>query len=97
MWDFLTFDTFITKYILMFFYYLFAITIPIIMYIFRKKFFEQFQFIENIQKKYKVYLLIIFIFMIICGEICLRIFFEILIGYFDMHDYLQQIVSKKYS
>ncbi len=53
MWDFLTFNTFVTKNIL-----------------------------------------IIMIFFLFCIEIFLRMFFEMLIGYFDMHDYLYKILQK---
>ena len=34
------------------------------------------------------------IFIIVIGELFLRMFFEMLIGYFDMHDYLHMIVKR---
>ncbi len=90
MWDFLVFNTFITKYVLIFFYYLFAFLLPIMIYVFRK------YFIVYIEKYYidKKYIWIIMTFFLFCIEIFLRMFFEMLIGYFDMHDYLHQIVEK---
>ncbi len=89
MWDFLTFNTFIAKYVLIFFYYLFAFLLPVMIYVFRNHFILYIE--KYIDKKY---IWIIMIFFLFCIEIFLRMFFEMLIGYFDMHDYLYKILQK---
>ena len=82
--DFLSFDIFITKYILVFFYYLFAILLPVILLYFKNK----------IKIKLKINHWIVVLFLIILAELFIRMFFEMLIGYFDLHDYLFEISKK---
>ncbi len=38
----------------------------------------------------------VLIVLFLLGELFLRMFFEMLIGYFDMHDYLYEIYKTKY-
>jgi len=82
--DFLSFDIFITKYILVFFYYLFAILLPVILLYFKNK----------IKIKLKINHWIVVLVLIILAELFIRMFFEMLIGYFDLHDYLFEISKK---
>ena len=84
MWDILSFNTFITKYVLVFFYYFFALAVPLAFFLIRDKFFKKY---PSLKKRSWIILLILFLMY----ELFIRMFFEILIGYFDMHDYLHTI------
>ncbi len=85
MKDFLDFNLFITKYILIIFYYFFAILFPIVLYYLKRKLHLK---IKNI----KLWILLLILFLM--GELFIRMFFEMLVGYFDMHDYLYKISQK---
>ena len=92
--DFLTFNVFITKYVLIFFYYLFSIGFPIGFLLFKGKILKSFPKIarylkEKTNLKFWLIILVLFLF----GELFFRMFFEMLIGYFDMHDYLYTIAK----
>jgi len=41
--------------------------------------------------KTKLMIILFFIMLFFCMELCLRMMFEMMIGYFDMHNYLQSI------
>jgi hypothetical protein len=99
MVDFLTFKTFISSYVLIFFYYIFALIMPIFLFYFRKKLF-QIELFYNFYPKLKnltydklsieqkaVINLFLFGCFILC-EIFLRMFFEFLIGYIQIRDIL---------
>jgi hypothetical protein len=105
MIDFLTFNTFISQKVLVVFYYFFAIFIPIGFFLFRR-YLKKYQFFSKIydlvEKAYKnldtnekilTFFLIIFLFFMF--ELFLRMFFEMMIGYFDMHDYLHKLMEMK--
>jgi len=105
MWDILSFNTFVTQDILLFFYYIGAVVIPIALYFFRAYLIEHFTLIQaGYEKLYAFYnsfsisekkvFWFIVISMFLCMELCLRMVFEAMIGYFDMHDYLH-IIAKK--
>ena len=86
MKDFLEFNTFITKYVLIFFYYLFTILLPVVLYYAKDYIKSRF----NLKiKSIKTWIILIVLFLM--AELFIRMFFEMLIGYFDMHDYLYQI------
>ena len=85
MKDFLDFNLFITKYVLIIFYYFFAIAFPFVLYYFKDK-------LKIKIKNIKIWIVLIVLFLM--GELFLRMFFEMLIGYFDMHDYLYEISQK---
>ena len=82
--EFLSFDIFVTKYILIFFYYLFALLLPVVLYYFKQK----------IEIKFKIKSWMIVLVLIVLAELFMRMFFEMLIGYFDMHDYLFSISKR---
>jgi len=99
MIDLLTFKSFISSEVLIFFYYLFAIGIPILLYLFKKKILE----IAIIQKNYsdlkditwdqltqkqKLKLIGLFVFCFVMCELFLRMFFEFLIAYIQIRDVL---------
>ena len=104
MWDFLTFRTFITPDILIFFYYVGAVVIPIVMLQSRKYLVEKvplFQtaknmsqtFLNTLNTKEKTVVIISFIIMFLVMEMMWRMVFEAMIGYFHMHEYLQVLSS----
>jgi hypothetical protein len=90
MYEFLTFKTFISDKVLIFFYYFFALFVPLVMFYYKnivlqtvKKFIHVDQ--TNI-KKWKI--TIIFIICFIMCEIFLRMFFEFLIAYIQIRNAL---------
>ena len=85
MIDFLTFKTFITPTIMIFFYYIGAILVPI--FIYRRQKFILKKLAINLYSK--AILIAIFIML----EIMWRMMFEVVIGYFQMHDALMKTVS----
>ena len=92
MWDVLIFEKFITQNILIFFYYVGVLFIPIMLWIFKAYFVDKVTFLQNSQKNLQKVLLFFILFL--CMQLCLRIVFEFMIGYFDMHDYLYAISQK---
>ena len=93
MWDILTFNTFITQKVLILIYYLGAIGVPVLMFVYRKTLLSKFQFLKKIEPRYKTNTktVITFIILFLCMELFWRMMFEMIIGYFDMHDYLYQL------
>jgi len=86
--DFLTFERFITPDILIFFYYLGVIFLPLLLWIYRDKVQSFLATHEN--KKLFLFLSIIFLIL----QLMWRMMFEAMIGYFDMHNYLQTLVKQ---
>jgi hypothetical protein len=83
---------------------MFAIFIPICCFM-MKNYFKKVKFFRKIYDlswgiygklhlKYKILIILMFFMAFFMFELFLRMFFEMLIGYFDMHDYLHQLVSK---
>ncbi len=106
MWNFLTFERFISQNVLIFFYYMFALMMPIFLWSVRFYILEKIPFLErldsnvkgiykNLTREKKIVIIMMFIMMFFCMELCLRMMFEMMIGYFDMHDYLQEIAKEK--
>lgn len=87
--DFLSFNTFITQYVLIFFYYLGVVLIPLILHKYRVKISS----IAKIDTQNIALKLSVFVLLLIMMELTLRMFFEAMIGYFDIHDYVQIIKS----
>jgi len=105
MQDILSFNTFITQDVLVFFYYIGAVFMPIALYFFKDYLIAHLSFVKKINDKLhtfyaafssneKILFWIIFVTMFFCMELCWRMMFEAMIGYFDMHDYLYQIASQ---
>jgi len=88
MYDFLSFKTFITPTVLIFFYYIGAIVIPIVLYYYKRKIFKLLGINITINWKVKLLFVAMFFFM----ELLWRMLFEMLIGYFQMHNALMQLV-----
>jgi len=87
MQDFLTFEKFITQDILIVSYYLGVLFLPIVFWIYRKK-------VTFIISKTKLSILLYLFIAILFGELIWRMMFEAMIGYFDMHNYLQILVQQ---
>jgi hypothetical protein len=102
MWEILSFNHFVTQNALIFFYYIGAVIIPVILLFFRSYLIENISYIKKVNTKIKNFFLSLnatqktvavlsFILMFLCMELCWRMMFETMIGYFDMHDYLYEI------
>ena len=105
MYDILVFNTFITRNVMIFFYLLGAVLMPIVLYIFRKKLIEKNMRMKDVYDRLKAFygtfsmgqktvFWLVFIAIFLCMELCWRMVFEMIIGYFDMHDYLYQIANQ---
>ena len=105
MWDFLSFNTFITQDILIFLYYVGAVIIPVVIWLFRNYLIDRIALFKQINTEMKNYyhmlsakqkmlIWLSFMVMFLFMEIFWRMMFEMMIGYFDMHDYLQTIAKE---
>ena len=105
MEDFLSFNRFITQDVLIVFYYLGALLMPILLYLFRGYLLEHVSFFKTVSDrlrtfygkfglKEKILFWLVFLTLFLCMELCWRMIFEAMIGYFDMHDYLYQIMRQ---
>jgi len=102
MRDFLTFKSFITGELLILFYYIGAVAVPILLWMLRNylaRKFSLFQKLQSMQKQFyttlsnkdrMIYVLIIFC-LFLSMEIMWRMMFETMIAYFQMRDYLQDM------
>jgi len=102
--NFLRFNTFIAQDVLVVFYYIFAILVPLFLWYLRLYILKKIPFFQAIDKsaisvyknldtKKRVLLLLFFLSLFFCMELCLRMVFEAMIGYFDMHNYLYEIAT----
>lgn len=99
MWDFLAFNTFAAQNILISFYYIGAIFVPMVLWFFRYYFIQNSAALRAISAKFdealglrkKIAVAAGLFVLFVCAQICWRIVFEIMIGYFDMHDYLYEL------
>ncbi len=105
MWDILSFNTFVTQDVSIFFYYIGAVIIPIVLWFSKDYLIEHVSLIKKMHEKIKNFYpslnskertlaWLSFLTIFICFEICWRMMFEMIIGYFDMHDYLYQIMRQ---
>lgn len=105
MWDILSFNSFITQDVLIFFYYIGAIVIPVALYYFRDYIIKKIPLFKTANDTVKDFYIslsateqkvfwVTFITLFLCMELCWRMIFEAMIGYFDMHDYLHEIAKK---
>ncbi|WP_201353690.1 DUF4282 domain-containing protein [Hydrogenimonas urashimensis] len=105
MKDFLTFKTFVTPDVLIFFYYLGAVVVPAALWLFRQYLVERVPFCRKSDEMAKrlfaaskpirktvVILLVLGLFLM--TELMWRIMFETMIGYFQMHDDLHRLVEQ---
>ena len=102
MWDILTFNQFVTQDILIFFYYIGVVAIPIVLVFSREYLIQNISLLKKLDDKIqsslnlkeKTIMLVSFITLLIFVELGWRMIFEMMIGYFDMHDYLYVISQK---
>ena len=88
MYDYLIFNSFITPSVLIVVYYMGVFFLPVLLWIYRKKVRFLYDAYES-QNKLKVILFIFGIFLVM--QLFWRIMFEMIIGYFDMYNYLHQM------
>ena len=95
MVNFLIFEKFISIEMLIIFYYIGALVFPLLLFIYRSYFFKRYPFLENLMylaiKSSASRMKIFFLLCIILCEIIWRMMFEVMIGYFQIHDYLQHL------
>ena len=102
MYEYLTFNKFIAQDVLIVSYYFGAIFMPILLWYSRSYVIKKVLLVEEIenfvgshytklssQEKRKIWFT--FIVLFICTQLCWRMMFEMMIGYFDMHDYLYEM------
>lgn len=102
MYEYITFNRFIAQDILIVSYYIGAIGMPLLLWYSRLKIIKKVVYIQDIEKmvgsfykslsvqeKRKVWLT--FFVLFVCMQLCWRMIFEAMIGYFDMHDYLYEL------
>lgn len=97
MYDILSFNNFIAQNVLIVFYYSGAVIVPIVLYYYKNntvKYLKKKGLHFSLNTKEKKITFIVFIIIFLCVELCWRMIFEAMIGYFDMHDYLHEIVKK---
>ena len=86
MHEFLSFERFITQDILIIIYYLGVLIVPYFLWQHKTSFVKIIS--KNSNKTLISFFIIFFLF-----ELLWRIIFEAMIGYFDMHNYLQIIMQ----
>ena len=89
MQDFLTFQTFITPKILILFYYIGAVAMPLVAW--SASWWLKRRYFPDYKLPKQIYLYIIFLLCFLCMELFWRMMFEFLIAYFDMHDALMRM------
>ncbi|WP_201333108.1 DUF4282 domain-containing protein [Nitratiruptor sp. YY09-18] len=102
MYDVLSFNHFITQYVLIIFYYIGAIVMPFVLWIARDWIVQNISIAKtlndtlhtlyaSLSKGGKFMTILIAVGFFLCAELCWRMVFEAMIGYFDMHDFLYEI------
>jgi len=97
MYDILSFNNFIAQNVLIVFYYIGAVVIPAILYYYKDdavRYFDKKGLQLSLDVKEKKIVFIVLIAVFLCMELCWRMVFEAMIGYFDIHDYLYEIAKK---
>jgi len=90
MLDFLSFETFITPDVLMFFYYMGVFMLPFLLWKYRVKVTSMY---NSYQSQNKTYYTLISIAIFLILQLFWRMMFEAMIGYFDIHNYLHDIAQ----
>jgi len=105
MKDFLLFNKFITPDILIFFYYMGALFIPLVLWVYKEKLLKKFSFFQSAQemvgsfysslsKKDQLLTLLLLVVIFFFLELFWRMMFEMMIGCFDIHNYLFEMSKK---
>ncbi len=100
MADFLLFDDFISSQVLIVFYYFGAVVMPLLLWWSRRYLIQRFalmgwlneqqgQMFRQLSRSDQIKLILAILLMFLCLQLGWRMMFEAMIGYFQMHDYLQ--------
>ena len=104
MKDFLTFDAFITQEILLFFYYICALVMPLALWQFRRYLIARLPFCQatsnaaktffrQLKFSHRLAIVAIFLALFLTMELMWRMMFETVIAYFQMHDDLHRLIE----
>jgi len=93
MLDFLALKTFISPIILIVFYNIGAILLPIVSFYLARRFKNAYFSSFTLSLKYYLILIGIFVLSFLFMEVLWRMMFEILMAYFYMHDALMETIS----
>ncbi len=102
MYDFLSFHHFIAQDVLIFFYYMGAVVMPLLFWVGRSWMVRNVVIVQkwdktlthlytSLSKGGKIAAVMAAVGLFLCAELCWRMVFEAMIGYFAMHDYLYEI------
>jgi hypothetical protein len=102
MGDFLSFKAFIAQDVLIVGYYLGALVMPVVLWLARYKLIRRFavlgwvdaqrqQIFAQLSVRNQGLVVVLSVMIFIALEIIWRMMFEAMIGYFQMHDFLQQM------
>jgi hypothetical protein len=91
--DFLVFKSFISIPVFMVLYYVGVIIIPLLALVNKGSLLKLMNVFEDKYRIGKSKFLLIMMLLFILFQIMWRVLFEMIIGYFQMHDYLQQLTS----
>lgn len=105
MWDFLTFDRFVTQHVLLIAYYVGAVGMPLALWMGRRYLLRKIALLAqldlqrqalfgSLSRRNQTLVVVLLILMFLFMELAWRMMFEAMIGYFQMHDYLQIISSR---
>ena len=104
MWDFLTFRRFVAQDVLILFYYTGAVAMPLFLWFLRRRLVEVFPWCRSadtgikalygrLETGRKTVLIFSFFVLFLAMELGWRLVFEAMIGYFQMHDALMELVG----
>lgn len=97
MWDFLSFQTFITPTLLIVAYYMGAVLMPLLSYIvaryIKKRVTEHITVDIAVENRYRYLFYLSVVFCFLCMELMWRVVFEFMIAYFDMHNALTKMAT----
>ena len=91
MIDILSFDTLITPNILIFLYYIGAVLVPVLLWSGRLYLRQKFAFLHTLEHEHNILFWIFLVMFFCCVELCWRMMFEMVIAYFDIHNYLYEM------
>ena len=105
MWNFLTFDRFITPHLLLIAYYLGAVGMPLALWVGRRYLLRKIALLAQLEmqrqalfgslsRRNQALVMTLLVLMFLFMELAWRMMFEAMIGYFQMHDYLQIISAR---
>ncbi|ADR34678.1 hypothetical protein Sulku_2018 [Sulfuricurvum kujiense DSM 16994] len=91
--EFLSFETFVSVPLLIAVYYAGAFLVPVLLFFQRKKLFAYARIANEKLRFGRVKWVLLLTFAFVVFQIFWRMMFEMIIGYFQMRDYLQQLTG----